>query len=71
MISEGIVHLYRTDPSASVVDDYIEDDTVLAVLAIPAWMSVSDFLTFISPATEGLMHLRIVRYVPVAAADHD
>ncbi|KAG8836093.1 hypothetical protein FRC17_010026 [Serendipita sp. 399] len=61
LLSDGIIHLYRTDPSASVVDDYIENGTVLAVLAIPSWMSVSDFLTFISPAIEGIAHLRIVR----------
>ncbi|KAG8858442.1 hypothetical protein FRB91_009752 [Serendipita sp. 411] len=61
LLSDGTMHLYRTDPSASVVDDYIENGTVVAILAIPSWMSVSDFLTFISPAIEGIAHLRIVR----------
>ncbi len=47
------------------MEDYVEDGTVLAILAIPSWMTVSDFLTFISPASEGVSHLRIVRSVMI------
>ncbi|KIM32818.1 hypothetical protein M408DRAFT_326546 [Serendipita vermifera MAFF 305830] len=61
MLSEGTIHLFRTNASASNVEDYVEDDTVLAILAVPSWMTVSDFLTFVSPAIEGFSHLRIVR----------
>jgi BRCA1-associated protein len=68
MLSDGIIHLFRTNASASNVEDYVEDGTVLAILAIPSWMTVSDFLTFISPASEGFSHLRIVRYAGVGHA---
>jgi BRCA1-associated protein len=61
MLSDGVIHLFRTNASASVVEDYVEDGTVLAILAIPSWMTVSDFLTFVLPAYEGFSHLRIVR----------
>lgn len=60
-LGDGIIHLYRTSPTASGVEEYVEDGTMLAILAIPSWMSVSDFLTFVSSAAEGFSHLRIVR----------
>ncbi|PVF99881.1 zf-UBP-domain-containing protein, partial [Serendipita vermifera] len=60
-LAEGIIHLYRTSPNSGNVEQYVEDGTMLAILAIPSWMNVSDFLTFVSPAYEGFVHLRIVR----------
>jgi BRCA1-associated protein len=66
LLADGIIHLYRTNPDASVVDDYVEEGTMLAVLAIPSWMTISDFLTFTSSAMEGFVHIRIVRLVSVS-----
>ncbi|KAI0644176.1 zf-UBP-domain-containing protein [Trametes meyenii] len=37
------------------------DDVTLAVLAVPAWMTPSDFLAFVAPAADGIAHLRIIR----------
>ncbi|KAI0666757.1 zf-UBP-domain-containing protein [Trametes maxima] len=40
----------------------IESDNVtLAVLAVPAWMTPSDFLAFVAPAADGIAHLRMIR----------
>ena len=40
-----------------------EGGAVLAVLAVPAWMTPSDFLAFVAPAAEGMAHLRMIRCV--------
>ncbi|KAI0372743.1 zf-UBP-domain-containing protein [Pilatotrama ljubarskyi] len=37
------------------------DDVTLAVLAVPSWMTPSDFLTFVAPAADGIAHLRMIR----------
>ncbi|KAI0923981.1 hypothetical protein AcV5_009365 [Taiwanofungus camphoratus] len=37
------------------------DDVVLAVLAVPSWMTPSDFLAFVTPAAEGVALLRMIR----------
>lgn len=63
-LSEGIVRLFRegstgSDAETSVAQD---DGTMLAVLAIPIYMTPADFLTYVAPADEGLAHLRLVRY---------
>ncbi|CCM02946.1 uncharacterized protein FIBRA_05061 [Fibroporia radiculosa] len=45
---------------------YSDADTnglVLAVLAVPPWMTPSDFLSFVSPAAEGISLLRMIRLV--------
>lgn len=73
-LPEGVVHVYRdcderpvadkltSRPSATDVN--VEDDGVtLGVLAVPAWMTPSDFLAFVEPAAEGMAHLRLVRSV--------
>ena len=39
----------------------LEDQTIVAVLAVPSWMSSSDFLAFVAPAAEGMAHLRLIR----------
>jgi len=38
---------------------------MLGVLAVPSWMTLSDFLEFVAPAV-GIGHLRIIRYVEIA-----
>ena len=42
------------------------DGIMLGVLAVPPWMTPSDFLAFVAPAVEGIGHLRIIRYVGIA-----
>ena len=39
------------------------DDVIMGVLAVPSWMTPSDFLAFVAPAAEGMAHLRIIRLV--------
>lgn len=38
-----------------------DDQTLVAVLAVPSWMSPSDFLAFVAPAAESMAHLRLIR----------
>ena len=47
----------------SAVEDGAENvgDVMLGVLAVPAWMTPSDFLAFVAPAAEGVAHLRMIR----------
>lgn len=37
------------------------DSVMLAVLAVPSWMTPSDFLAFVAPAAESITHLRMIR----------
>lgn len=72
-LPEGVVHVYRdcdrpphadkltSFPSGSEVN--LDDGVTLGVLAVPAWMTPSDFLAFVAPAAEGMAHLRLVRLV--------
>ena len=41
------------------------DDVTLAVLAVPSWMTPSDFLAFVAPAADGMSHLRMIRSVSI------
>ena len=41
------------------------DGVMLGVLAVPSWMTPSDFLAFVAPAVDGIGHLRIIRQVRV------
>jgi BRCA1-associated protein len=70
-LPEGVVHVYRdglqranpTDATTSAGgEQQAADGLTLAVLAVPAWMNPSDFLTFIAPSADGLQHLRMIRY---------
>ena len=75
-LPEGVVHVYRdsdrrpdTDkpafsPAAREVN--ADDGVTLGVLAVPAWMTPSDFLAFVAPAAEGMAHLRLVRSVSLS-----
>lgn len=72
-LPEGVVHVYRdcdrrpdadsdklaSSSSARTVN--LDDGVTLGVLAVPAWMTPSDFLAFVAPAAEGMAHLRLVR----------
>ncbi|KAH6915849.1 BRCA1-associated protein [Coprinopsis sp. MPI-PUGE-AT-0042] len=80
-LPEGIIHIFRETenrPSLEELEatsetlalpaadeDHSEDGVMLAVLAVPSWMTPSDFLTFVGPVSDDLAHLRIVRdYAP-------
>ena len=73
-LPEGIVHIFRElppRPGNETVDESVKeeenkselgaDDNTLAVLAVPSWMTPSDFLSFVEPAAEGIVHLRMIR----------
>jgi len=77
-LPEGTVHVFRDGSSKpspeeleakvsemSISDsfDLDSDGVMLGVLAVPSWMTPSDFLAFVAPAVEGIGHLRIIRYV--------
>ena len=53
--------------TSSSIPDIVEetpdstDGVMLAVLAVPSWMTPSDFLAFVAPAAESILHLRIIR----------
>ncbi|RXW23886.1 hypothetical protein EST38_g1945 [Candolleomyces aberdarensis] len=73
-LSEGIVHIFRESTSKPSLEeleiqtksltlngDNAEDGVIMAVLAVPAWMTPSDFLSFVAPVADGIVHLRIIR----------
>ncbi|KAI0320885.1 BRCA1-associated protein [Amylostereum chailletii] len=75
-LPEGVVHVYREaaknpslDPESSssadahrvLVDGADTEGIMLGVLAVPSWMTPSDFLAFVAPAQEGMAHLRMIR----------
>ncbi|KAL0580611.1 hypothetical protein V5O48_001436 [Marasmius crinis-equi] len=75
-LAEGVVHVYReaqkksTDENdaqqpnfatSSSVSGRDKDGVILGVLAVPSWMTPSDFLTFVAPAAGGISHLRLIR----------
>ena len=41
--------------------DDTQESTIVAVLAVPPWMTPSDFLAFVAPAAEGMKLLRLIR----------
>lgn len=62
-LSEGVIRLFRENSTRPEADTSVaqDDGTMLAVLAVPTYMTPADFLTYIAPAEEGLAHLRLVR----------
>ncbi|KAF9644977.1 zf-UBP-domain-containing protein [Thelephora ganbajun] len=73
-LPQGVVHIFRDSISRmdtetadkNLTDDETKaelgaDDNTLAVLAVPSWMTPSDFLSFVEPAAEGIVHLRMIR----------
>ncbi|KAG8737173.1 hypothetical protein FRC12_017245, partial [Ceratobasidium sp. 428] len=69
-LSQGIVHILResrggawkeTDSPPNLLEQFShKDGTVLAILAVPAYIGPSDFLAWTLPAADGIQHLRIV-----------
>ncbi|KAJ6485882.1 hypothetical protein C8R45DRAFT_1062723 [Mycena sanguinolenta] len=72
-LPEGTVHLFR-EGSTTASEDHLKassssvkvdspefDGVMLGVLAVPSWMTPSDFLAFVAPANDGITHLRIIR----------
>ncbi|EPQ56439.1 zf-UBP-domain-containing protein, partial [Gloeophyllum trabeum ATCC 11539] len=56
----------RSSSSSAARDDsalqHIDSDGVMmGVLAVPSWMTPSDFLAFVAPAADGMAHLRMIR----------
>jgi len=74
-LPEGVVHVFRdgtTKPAQEELEEKtarmslqsLDDDAegiMLGVLAVPSWMTPSDFLSFVAPAVESIGHLRIIR----------
>jgi BRCA1-associated protein len=61
-LPEGTLHLFRdTATKPSHREPGSSDRVILAVLAVPSWMTPSDFLAFVAPVAEGMAHLRIIR----------
>lgn len=44
-----------------MLDNADSDGYMIGVLAVPSWMTPSDFLAFVAPAQEDVSHLRMVR----------
>ncbi|BFZ60516.1 hypothetical protein YB2330_001552 [Saitoella coloradoensis] len=65
----GIVHLYRSEDDEHPVPEALttsqnltEEDKVVAILAVPSYMTASDFLGFLTPeARDGVSHFRMIR----------
>jgi len=51
------------DASRLMLENADSDGYMVGVLAVPSWMTPSDFLAFVAPAQEGMAHLRIIRCV--------
>jgi BRCA1-associated protein len=69
-LPSGTVHLYRqsspeqsSSPAKLPENENVTMDVgiMLAVLAVPSWMTPSDFLNFVAPASSRISHLRIIR----------
>ncbi|PBK99385.1 zf-UBP-domain-containing protein [Armillaria gallica] len=68
-LPEGIVHVFREsakqpdeqDTSTFTRTNADTDGIMLGVLAVPSWMTPSDFLAFVAPAAESISHLRMIR----------
>jgi BRCA1-associated protein len=89
-LPEGSVHLFRDSASKSFATfshggalDHADGvfqtsdgaaGVMVAVLAVPSWMTPSDFLAFVAPALDGMTHLRMIRfevYLPHSPATAD
>lgn len=68
-LPEGVVHIFRDTqdlpPEELVSKDSVSSSNlktiVLGVLAVPSWMTPSDFLSFAAPAADGISHIRLIR----------
>ena len=78
-LPNGVVHVFRDvepqqvvetdegtsapDSSRFILENADTDGYMVGVLAVPSWMTPSDFLSFVAPAEDGMAHIRIIRYV--------
>lgn len=72
-VGYGLIHLFKHAPPLHRVDGDIpvpvperaegEDGSLLAILAVPAWMRPSDFLEFVGGWAVCLEGVRMIRYV--------
>lgn len=71
-LPEGVVHVFRDlvdkrppeELESSLLHNVSDDSdggVMLGVLAVPSWMTPSDFLAFVAPAADGMAHLRLIR----------
>ena len=51
------------DASRVMLENADSDGYMIGVLAVPSWMTPSDFLAFVAPALEDMAHLRMIRCV--------
>src|ERR1700761_7967263 len=73
-LPQGVIHVFRevqdkpnvssptTDEPSLVDDGSSADGIVLAVLAVPPHMTPTDFLNFVAPAAESILHLRMIKW---------
>ncbi|KAI0272470.1 BRCA1-associated protein [Gloeopeniophorella convolvens] len=76
-LPDGVVHVFRdvqqrqlsetsdgastSDAGRVLLENADTDGYMVGVLAVPSWMTPSDFLAFVAPAQEGIAHLRMIR----------
>ena len=62
-LGEGVIRVFRENVTLPDSETTVaqNDYTMLAVLAVPTYMTPADFLTYVAPAEEGLAHLRLLR----------
>lgn len=51
------------DVNRVMLENADSDGYMVGVLAVPCWMTPSDFLAFVAPAQEDMAHLRMIRCV--------
>ncbi|KAI9511598.1 hypothetical protein F5148DRAFT_1274209 [Russula earlei] len=59
--NEGTSESTTPDASRVVLENAETDGYMVGVLAVPSWMTPSDFLAFVAPAEGGMAHLRMIR----------
>ncbi|KIY62383.1 BRCA1-associated protein [Cylindrobasidium torrendii FP15055 ss-10] len=63
-LPQGVVQLFRESgppPAGTSKSQPDAGGVMLGVLAVPAYMNPSDFLTFVAPAADSISHLRMIR----------
>ncbi|KZT20855.1 hypothetical protein NEOLEDRAFT_1158445 [Neolentinus lepideus HHB14362 ss-1] len=48
-------------PHTRMKTGFAKECIMMGVLALPSWMTPSDFLAFVAPAAEGIVHLQMIR----------
>jgi hypothetical protein len=59
-LTQGIIHLYRERLNEST-EAYHDHQNLMAILAVPCYLSPNDLLAFISSFQQHLFHIRILR----------